>query len=326
VRDLASLRRLILFEADTPGVPAEVLSQNWDDDCLGTVRAHFRDVAAGAEAATDVKLIVLGNGRVGETQICRRLRNEPYDDTQPSTHGIQATYATFDTGDAPTRLNIWDFGGQDLYHGTHALFLRTSAIFLLVRARETENEQEHTDHGIIFRNRRLPYWLAYVRHLAARDSPALIVQTRCDRPLDDAWAPPIAEDTERPEHCAVVDHSALNGQNSWKPGRVGKVGVGIMSCWCRESRAAASLQGAHVKGYFERLPCGFDAPPLQIPKQCAILRCAEAGSSIKVCNLIPLGPTAAPYLKAMRGARTLSWLRPSSPRGRCAPLWGCCWS
>ena len=28
----------------------------------------------------DVKLMVLGNGRVGKTQICRRLRGEDYDD------------------------------------------------------------------------------------------------------------------------------------------------------------------------------------------------------------------------------------------------------
>ena len=23
----------------------------------------------------------------------------------------------------PVRLNLWDFGGQDIYHGSHALFL-----------------------------------------------------------------------------------------------------------------------------------------------------------------------------------------------------------
>jgi internalin A len=175
------------------------------------VRAHFRDIANGAATATDAKLIVLGNGRVGKTQICRRLRNEPYDDTQPSTHGIQVTSAELDTGDAEsTRLNIWDFGGQDLYHGTHALFLRTSAIFLLVWAREMENEQGHTDQGITFRNQRLPYWLAFVRHLGASDSPVLVVQTRCDRVQDEALAPPIPDDAERPEHCVVLHYSALN--------------------------------------------------------------------------------------------------------------------
>ena len=114
-------------------------------------------------------------GASARPQICRRLRAEGYDATEPSTHGIQVTSAQLNTGDAEfTRLNIWDFGGQDLYHGTHALFLRTSAVFLLVRARETENALEHEHQGLVFRNQPLPYWLAYVRHLAASDSPVLI--------------------------------------------------------------------------------------------------------------------------------------------------------
>ena len=32
----------------------------------------------------------------------------------------------------PVRLNLWDFGGQDIYHGSHALFLHGQAIFLLL--------------------------------------------------------------------------------------------------------------------------------------------------------------------------------------------------
>jgi internalin A len=36
-------------------------------------------------------------------------------------------------GDADAlRRHICDFGGQDIYHGTHALFMRSNAIFMLV--------------------------------------------------------------------------------------------------------------------------------------------------------------------------------------------------
>jgi internalin A len=157
---------MVLYETKIPGVPAEALSQSWGDDCLAAVRAHFQDLTAGQASATDVKLIVLGNGRVGKTQICRRLRGEDYDPDEPSTHGIRVTSAALGDGAEGVRLNIWDFGGQDLYHGTHALFLRTNAIFLLVWATETENAQEHEHQGITYRNQPLAYWLAYVRHLA----------------------------------------------------------------------------------------------------------------------------------------------------------------
>ncbi len=211
VRNLGSLRTLRLFGCSIPGVPAEVLSQSYSDNCLAAVRAHFRDLEAGSDAATDVKLIVVGNGRVGKTQICRRLRGEDYDSDEPSTHGIRVTSATLGEGEATTRLNIWDFGGQDLYHGTHALFLRTSAVFLLVWARETENTQEHEHQGTIFRNQPLRYWLAYVRHLAGTDSAVLIVQTRCDRSQDEALAAPVSDaDVAGFEHRVSLQYSALN--------------------------------------------------------------------------------------------------------------------
>jgi hypothetical protein len=71
-----SLRRLYLFETKVCGIPADVLSQTLSEDCLNSLRAHLDDLAAWAVASADVKLIVLGNGRVGKTQICGRLRGE----------------------------------------------------------------------------------------------------------------------------------------------------------------------------------------------------------------------------------------------------------
>ena len=76
-----SLRRLILYKTQIPGVPAEVLSQDDETNCLNSLRAHLEDLKTGRDAAADIKLMILGNGRVGKTQICRRLRGENYDDT-----------------------------------------------------------------------------------------------------------------------------------------------------------------------------------------------------------------------------------------------------
>jgi internalin A len=209
VRNLASLRILRLSACQIPGVPAEVLGS----DCLAAVLAHFRDLDAGSVEMSDVKLMALGNGRVGKTQICRRLRGESYDPDELSTHGILVTSASLETGEITTRLNIWDFGGQELYHGTHALFLRTSAIFMLVWARETENDNTYDHQGVTYRNQSLSYWLSYVRHLAATDSPVLLVQTRCDRPQDEALSLPIPDGATRGlTHCVSLHYSALNNR------------------------------------------------------------------------------------------------------------------
>ena len=134
--------------------------------------------------------MVLGNGRVGKTQLCRRLRGEPYDEQVPSTHGIAVTSALLPPADGGQegRLNIWDFGGQDIYHGTHALFMRSSAIFLLVWTPALEDAAEDTEGGMVIRGQPLAYWIDYVRHLGA-GCPVLVVQTRCDRVADEAPCP-----------------------------------------------------------------------------------------------------------------------------------------
>jgi internalin A len=191
-----SLRQLVLHEVHLPGVPVEVLSQSQSDDCLQSLRAHLRDLAEGRVALPDVKLMVLGNGRVGKTQICRRLRGETYDDAVLSTHGIIVTSATLpapEEGEA-AKLHIWDFGGQDIYHGTHALFIRASAIFLLVWTPERERAGEQVHDGMLFRDYPLVYWVEYVRHLGGSGSPVLLIQTRCDRPQDEAVRPPVPDE------------------------------------------------------------------------------------------------------------------------------------
>ena len=86
-----ALAYLILHEASIPGIPPELLSPRQSLNCLDALRTHLTDLEAGTEEVREAKLVVLGNGRVGKTQICRRLRGLAYDDTVPSTHGITVT-------------------------------------------------------------------------------------------------------------------------------------------------------------------------------------------------------------------------------------------
>ena len=174
------------------GVPAEILSKNdYSDNCLRRLRAHFADLTGDDVAVGDVKLMILGNGRVGKTQICRRLRGESFDEAVSSTHGIKVSSVplALQISDAPVTLKIWDFGGQDIYHGTHALFLKSRAVFPLVWTPKSEAEPFHTHGGFTFRNQPLAYWLAYVRTFGGARSPVLVIQSQCDRPEDERDAP-----------------------------------------------------------------------------------------------------------------------------------------
>ena len=213
--NIPSLRLLFFYQTRIPGIPAEVLSSTYRDDCLETLRAHLRDLKSGARAIADAKLMVLGNGRVGKTQICRRLRGDDYKPEVSSTHGIVVSSVPLpqQLDGQPSRLHLWDFGGQDIYHGTHALFMRTRAIFMLVWIPEVESTLEHENGGLIFRNQPLSYWLSYVRHLSGLDSPVLVVQTQCDRPEDEVRRLPVADEVlEGFRFCKLLHYSSLKNR------------------------------------------------------------------------------------------------------------------
>jgi internalin A len=211
---LPALKELRLFNTRIRGIPPEVLSQHEFDNCLERVRAHLRDLEAGEERLPDVKVLVLGNGRIGKTQICRRLRDEPFEPNADSTHGIRVTSARLSMERPATKpgrprrkkggrstptaqdaqMHLWDFGGQDVYHGTHALFMRTRSLFVLVWTPLSENTREYEYGGMTFRNYPLAFWLEYLKHLSGTDSPVLLVQNMCDRPEDEWPRPPLQDE------------------------------------------------------------------------------------------------------------------------------------
>ena len=52
-------------------------------------------------------------------------------------------------GENEIAMQMWDFGGQDIYHGTHALFMRDNAIFALIWAKDFERRSEDESDGLI---------------------------------------------------------------------------------------------------------------------------------------------------------------------------------
>jgi len=195
-----------LAAANAVAVPREVLSASHYDNCLPRLRTYISELDLEAEAENEVKVILLGNGRVGKTQLCRCLRGKPFNESIESTHGVQIwrNELRIQTGGKEQAFNVnwWDFGGQDIYHGTHALFLRSRAVFLILWTPHLENRDEYDDNGVAVRNQPLSYWLNYVRTLAGSESPIIIVQSQCDRTTDRRADPPRPEGVGFFECCS----------------------------------------------------------------------------------------------------------------------------
>ncbi len=206
-----------LYANRLEGAPAELGSEHQYDNCLPRLKVWHRDLSAGVAPTADLKLFVLGNGRVGKTQICRRLKGEGFDVSVPSTHGISLGHIRLIEGDTEADppepaidLRFWDFGGQDIYLGTHALFLDDRAVYVIAWTPSHENTDEFEENGVPMRNRPLRYWLEYVRSLVGPNAPVIVVQTQCDRERDVSSAPPIPADHGF-ERLRVADCSAKRG-------------------------------------------------------------------------------------------------------------------
>ncbi len=168
-----------------------VLEEN--DNCLRDYRRYYEDSKkTGSGHNNELKVILIGNGSVGKTQIAKRLENpKGYEhcDAHKSTHAIELRQRTMEVEDYFTDddsevessliLNIWDFGGQDIYHATHRMFLQTNALFLLVWDCENEGKPSHCYNGVDYKNEKLRYWLEYATCFG-EDSPILVVQNKMD--------------------------------------------------------------------------------------------------------------------------------------------------
>jgi Leucine-rich repeat (LRR) protein len=151
---------------------------------------------------TDIKLILVGNSTAGKTSLSRILRGLPFKHDEPTTHGIKIEKWTINGKDLPfldanlkkyqADIRIWDFGGQEYYHGTHHLFLDINAIYALLWEEQTnDNSQQDT---IIYSPTKQKeslahfhyrYWLDNIRYYApvADDkiqSPVLMVQNKVE--------------------------------------------------------------------------------------------------------------------------------------------------
>jgi hypothetical protein len=240
---LPSLQEAIVNEASLLGVPVEILSNDGGDNCLHRLRAHLTDLTGNDVAVGDVKLMILGNGRVGKTQICRRLRGKSFDEAVPSTHGIQVSSQRLapHVSDGQVTLKIWDFGGQDIYHGTHALFLKSRAVFPLVWTPKSETEQFHMHGGFTFRNQPLVYWLAYVRTFGGAQSPVLVIQSQCDC-VEDERDPPLPPGALDGFGYKTVLHYSAKGDGTHARGHAALVETLLDAVqWLRRDQGLAKI-------------------------------------------------------------------------------------
>ena len=165
---LRSLELLLLHDNPALKLPQSVLGKNTWDTHKAAKPADILDYYFGtlkaAKPLLEGKLILVGRGAVGKTSLVKRLIHNTFNPKQKMTEGIRITEWPLKLGRAETaRMNVWDFGGQEIMHSTHQFFLTERSLYLVVlNGRDgLEDEDAH-------------YWLKMVESFG-EGSPAIVV-------------------------------------------------------------------------------------------------------------------------------------------------------
>lgn len=141
------------------------------------IRDYLKQLKQGRTPENECKVLLVGNGNVGKSCLVHRLVDNKFEEKWNSTHAIVLRQYALDDW----LLNIWDFGGQDIYHTTHRLFMQSNAVYLVLWDWKTEKDdftgREESGKIRNYKNHKLPYWLAYAKS-QGQGSPAIVVQTK----------------------------------------------------------------------------------------------------------------------------------------------------
>jgi internalin A len=164
--------------------------------------------AGGPRPLNEAKVLVLGEAEVGKTSLIAALTERRLRQSFDKTHGIvRQRWVVPGPGASPAdvpaprrapsgglfwgrltkwlrgqsllqldaphfRLNVWDFGGQEIYHATHMFFLTQRAVYVVVADARQNDRQNNLD-----------YWLQMARSFGG-GAPIWVAVNKCDQPGD----------------------------------------------------------------------------------------------------------------------------------------------
>ncbi len=165
---IGRLRALVWLDlADNPlAIPPEILARREEPEAILTY--YVEHLEGAKRPLNEAKMVLVGQAGVGKTSLTRRLIADTYDPWESKTEGIAIQPWRVQVNQTEIKLNVWDFGGQEIMHATHQFFLTRRTLYLLVldcRLSEEEN--------------RLEYWLKIIQSFGG-DSPVIVVGNKAD--------------------------------------------------------------------------------------------------------------------------------------------------
>ncbi len=168
ITKLSNLTELDLSYNPLENPPIEIAEKG-----IEAIRNYFEQLKKDSDYLYEAKLLIVGEAGAGKTTLAKKIQNPDYElQEEDSTEGIDVITWFFPYDNQHNfRMNIWDFGGQEIYHATHQFFLTKRSLYVLV----IDNRKEDDN---------LYYWLNLVE-LLSDNSPLLIIKNeKQDRERD----------------------------------------------------------------------------------------------------------------------------------------------
>lgn len=167
MRDLTNLTWVNLGGNPLKELPPEILAKH--DQPFVILTYYFEHAGKAVRPLNEAKMVLVGQPAVGKSSLVDRLVHDTHDPQKRTTEGIDIVEWELPTSEDEIRLNVWDFGGQEIMHATHQFFLTKRTLYLLVLDCRLDEPQN-----------RIEYWLKII-HSFAGDSPVIIVGNKCDQ-------------------------------------------------------------------------------------------------------------------------------------------------
>jgi GTPase SAR1 family protein len=158
---------ITLYDNPIENIPIEIIKQGKQ-----AIQNYFEKIKKeGKKYLFESKVLIIGEGGAGKTSFALKIQDENAEllEDAATTLGIEVSNWNFDIqhqGQAEKmHVNLWDFGGQKYYRGTHQLFFSQKSFYVLL----DDSRAEKMEHS---------YWLNTLEQLAGEQSKVLILTNK----------------------------------------------------------------------------------------------------------------------------------------------------